>query len=318
MRSIVKLLALALMLWLAAAPARAQTCSATVSSVDFGSPELLAGGTFDAMATLTVSCTQMALLTVVKMCPGIGAGSGGSSGASRLLKNGTNSLTYQLYQDSGYSQGWGSLSETQLGTVPAIILSGGLSGAATATRTIYARLFADPAAPAGTYLSSFTGGQTTFSYASALLGASTNCTGFTGSAVVRPEFTVRATPLPTCAITATDLDFGVAGVLSSAINGQSSLRITCSPGASWSVTMDGGQTGTVASRRMTTTGGDVVSYNLYRDAGRSLVWGSTTNAQASGTGTGATQTLPVYGRVPAQSTPRAGAYSDRIVATINY
>jgi spore coat protein U-like protein len=38
----------------------------------------------------------------------------------------------------------------------------------------------------------------------------------------------------------------------------------------------------------------------------------------SGTGTGLTQPLNVYGRVAPQTTPQPGAYTDTIVATITY
>lgn len=235
--------------------AEAQTCSATVSSIDFGSPDLLAGSTTDALATVTISCTGIPLLSVIKMCPSIGAGSAGSSGSARLLSNGSRTLSYQLFQDSARSQGWGALDNAQLGTVPAIIIGNILSGAGTATRTIYARLYADPTATAGTYVSSFSGSQTAFSYSALLLGASTNCTGFVGTSVVRPEFTVTTSPQPTCTISATDLDFGVKGVLSSAITGQSSIGVTCTQGASWSVTLDGGQSGNTAARAMASTAG---------------------------------------------------------------
>lgn len=301
-----------------ASRAEAQSCSATISSIDFGAPDILSGTPTDALATVTVSCTGIPLLSVIKMCPSIGAGSAGSSGSARLISNGTRTLSYQLFQDSARSQGWGSLDNTSLGTVPGIVIGNILSGAGSATRTLYARLYPDPTATAGTYISNFTGAQTMFSYSTALLGASTTCTGFVGTSVVRPEFTVTATPQPTCTISTADLDFGVKGVLNTAITGQSSIGITCTQGASWSVVLDGGTTGNTAARSMASPAGDTVSYNLYRDAARTSVWGTTTTSQATGTGTGTSQSLPVYGTVPVQSTPKPGAYSDRIVATIRY
>lgn len=300
------------------ARAEAQTCSATVSSVDFGSPDLLSGTPTDALATVTISCSSIPVLSVVKICPSIGAGSAGSSGSARLLSNGSRTLSYQLFQDSARSQGWGALDNTQLGTVPAIIINNLLSGSGTATRTIYARLYADASATAGSYVSNFTGSQTMFSYSALFLGASSNCTGFVGNAVVRPEFTVMTSPQPTCTISATDLDFGVKGVLNTAITGQSSIGVTCTQGASWSVVLDGGTTGNTAARRMTSPAGDTVGYNLFRDAARSSVWDTTATSQATGTGTGVSQNLPVYGSVPAQTTPKPGIYSDRVVATIRY
>ena len=41
-------------------------------------------------------------------------------------------------------------------------------------------------------------------------------------------------------------------------------------------------------------------------------------ATLGGTGTAATQSIPVYGRVPAQATPPPGTYSDTVVATVTY
>jgi spore coat protein U-like protein len=50
-----------------------------------------------------------------------------------------------------------------------------------------------------------------------------------------------------------------------------------------------------------------------------VAWGSTvgTNTE-SGTGTGSTQSLTVYGRVASQTTPNPGTYSDTIVVTVAY
>ncbi|WP_280527698.1 spore coat protein U domain-containing protein [Ciceribacter thiooxidans] len=38
----------------------------------------------------------------------------------------------------------------------------------------------------------------------------------------------------------------------------------------------------------------------------------------TGTGTGLTENVSVYGRVPAQSTPAPGTYTDTIVVTVTY
>ena len=134
----------------------------------------------------------------------------------------------------------------------------------------------------------------------------------------KPVPTGPSSPQQTCTIGTTDLDFGVRGVLNAAITGQSAIDVACTRGTSWSVTLDNGQSGTPASRRMTSSAGDCLSYNLFRDAGRLSLWGAPADMQATGTGTGAAKRLPVYGRVPVQSTPRPGAYTDRITATVKY
>ncbi len=63
-----------------------------------------------------------------------------------------------------------------------------------------------------------------------------------------------------------------------------------------------------------------MGYQLYQDFAHSLVWGSTTGIGANvyaGTGSGAPQSVSVYGLVPsANSSP--GSYSDTITATVSY
>jgi spore coat protein U-like protein len=70
---------------------------------------------------------------------------------------------------------------------------------------------------------------------------------------------------------------------------------------------------TKASTSNTTT------YSVYRNSGHSQVWGNTTGTDTqSGTGTGSSQSLTVYGRVPSQTTPPPGIYTDTIVVTVTY
>ena len=59
-------------------------------------------------------------------------------------------------------------------------------------------------------------------------------------------------------------------------------------------------------------------YQLYLDAARNNAWGETNTVDTyAGTGTGATQVIPVYGRVPSANYP-AQAYTDTVTATIVY
>ncbi|WP_163312923.1 spore coat protein U domain-containing protein, partial [Klebsiella aerogenes] len=60
---------------------------------------------------------------------------------------------------------------------------------------------------------------------------------------------------------------------------------------------------TVASRKMTGTGGALVNYTLYSDNNRTTVWGQTIGTDTvSASGSGAAQSYTVYGRVPVQTT----------------
>lgn len=66
--------------------------------------------------------------------------------------------------------------------------------------------------------------------------------------------------------------------------------------------------------------GAAVVYGLYKDAGRSQPWGdgATPGSTVAGTGTGAAKGYTVYGRVPPQTTPTPGTYSDTVVVTVTY
>jgi spore coat protein U-like protein len=58
---------------------------------------------------------------------------------------------------------------------------------------------------------------------------------------------------------------------------------------------------------------------LYSDALRTLNWGNTSASWVSGTGTGAAQTLTVYGLIPLQTTPApATDYADTVTITVTY
>lgn len=316
--------ALLAMVLLAVMPGRAQavTCSGTITNVDFGADDLLDTAPVDVMGTVTIACTAIPILTVIKLCPSINAGAGGSSGSARLMTGaGGNTLSYQLYQDSSRTLAWGSLTRPDLGTVPVVTLNGGLTGSDSITRTIYARLFAGQSSmPPGSYSSAFTGSQVVFTYAPYLLVGTGSCTGFVGTQNAYPTFNVSAAPGAGCNLTTADLAFPSTGVISGAVSGQTSMTVACTRNTPYSISLDNGQNGTApTARKMKSASGDTVTYGLYRDSSRSQVWGSAASSQGvTGTGSGANLAISVYGQVPAQTTPRPGTYSDRIVATIAY
>ena len=123
-------------------------------------------------------------------------------------------------------------------------------------------------------------------------------------------------------ITANDHDFGNYNPVSGAdVDASSTIDVTCTPSASYTVELNAGATvGGVISARLMTDGSNTLEYNLYTDAGRTTVWGDGTasSVTAAGTGSGAQQSLTVYGRIPASQSVPAGSYSDTVTATINF
>ncbi|MEW7001308.1 spore coat U domain-containing protein [Serratia ureilytica] len=101
--------------------------------------------------------------------------------------------------------------------------------------------------------------------------------------------------------------------------GAGTLSLTCTTGTDYTVALDNGLHVTSGTqRRMASTAGAFISYNLYQDAARTTAWGSGANA-LTGTGTGAAVPLIVYGRVPAAgSTPAADTYNDTVTMTVTW
>jgi spore coat protein U-like protein len=124
-----------------------------------------------------------------------------------------------------------------------------------------------------------------------------------------------------CALTANDLEFGTATVLTSAVTANTSLSITCTSGTPYNVGIDAGTvTGSTTTTRLM-TGGDseTVSFTLWQDAALSTAWGAEQDTDTyAGTGTGAAQSVTVYGQVPAQTTPSASTYSTTLTASVYF
>ena len=134
-------------------------------------------------------------------------------------------------------------------------------------------------------------------------------------------FTVQATIIASCTInSASTLNFGSIGVLTAAVNQTSTLQVQCTNTTPYNIGLDVGTgTGATVAVRKMTSGANTVNYSLYSDSGRTTVWGNTVGTDTvAATGSGASQSYTVYGRVTAQTTPAPGTYSDTVTVTVTY
>jgi spore coat protein U-like protein len=327
------LLALALVAALLLVPARpasaAVTCGASMTSVTFGNVNPL-GGSVDVSANIHWTCTHSGSLGFLlgvfgKMCLSIGTGSGGSMNPRKML-NGTHAMQFQLYLDAGRSQVWGGIDNPPY---PPYALSFNfpiLSGAqASGNVTVYARVPSGQSSLyVGTYANVFSGTHTQldYRYNEVLLGLGTypaSCTSGGTAGTGTFSFTASANVQPSCTVSASDHDFGnVGGFLDASHDGTSAISLRCTNGAAWQVGLDNGQHASETTRRMSGAGG-LVTYELYRDNARNQRWGNTEGSdRVLGTGTGTTQNLTVYGRVPAQAARPAGLYTDVVTVSVTY
>jgi len=135
-------------------------------------------------------------------------------------------------------------------------------------------------------------------------------------------FQVKLTITSECRIvSASTLDFVSNGVINANIDQSSTLNVQCTNTTPYNIGLDAGSNGgTVATRLMKGwPSNETIGYSLYTTAGRSVVWGNTVGTDTvAGTGNGASQGYPIYGRVPAQTTPAAGNYTDTVTVTVTY
>jgi spore coat protein U-like protein len=116
----------------------------------------------------------------------------------------------------------------------------------------------------------------------------------------------------------TTLDFATQGPLVANVDQTATISVTCTTNAPYNVGLDGGGGNNINGRRMI-NGTNTVGYQLYQNSARSTVWGNTPGTDTvPGSGSGAAQTLTVYGRVPPQTTPPAGTYNDAVTVTVSY
>jgi spore coat protein U-like protein len=135
---------------------------------------------------------------------------------------------------------------------------------------------------------------------------------------------VTASVVGNCLVTTTDVAFGnydpVATNASTPADATGTVDVTCIQGVVATIGLDVGANAQGTTRRMADGGANRLEYELYRDAGRSQIWGNTagSNMVLPAAPSTATRTYTVYGRVrQAQNIP-VGSYSDTVVVTVSF
>lgn len=136
-------------------------------------------------------------------------------------------------------------------------------------------------------------------------------------------FLVRITILEGCNIHSTaptNVDFGANFRGVAVPEAVGALGVLCTAGTPYAIALNNGahyHSGD-GTRRMSDNASNYVAYGLFQSSGTSTPWNATNTK--SGTGNGTTQSVPVYGTVPAGATNSApsGLYSDAVTATITF
>jgi len=132
-------------------------------------------------------------------------------------------------------------------------------------------------------------------------------------------FTVTATVLDNCVISATDMNLGTFDGTNN-LAATSNISVSCTNGKAYDVSLSPGNSGNSAARTLS-NGSQTLAYNLYTTVDHDVVWDSTNVVSDTGGGMAVTNTHTVYGQLLASDNTGAidaGTYTDSITATIVY
>jgi spore coat protein U-like protein len=303
---------------MAIGPAFAQTCSASASSVAFGYANAATLNGLTTVGTINEGCAKgWTTFGTLAMCNSIGAGNNSVSQANRTMKLGANSISYQLYTDPAHT-----ILFQMPGSATVSIPYSTTTGSYTSTN-VYAKILSPATGlPAGTYTDNYAGAAQVYVTFDATAPTNPIACGSVGNTYLSatPPFQVVVNYLASCSVSATAMNFGNATVLTANIDAAANLSVICTSLTHYTVALGTGQApgATTTTRQMSGPGG-LISYSLYKNAGRTTNWGNNTGVDTvAGTGTGATQTIPVYGRVPSQAAVSLGTYQDTVIVTLTY
>lgn len=210
-----------------------------------------------------------------------GTGSGATITVRKMTGTGGATLNYQIFMDSARTTNWGNTTGNEV------------TGTGNATVTAYGQIAAAQYATPGTYTDTISSATTSFA--------------------------VTTTVQANCAVSATALAFGA--YAGTTLTASSTITATCTNTTTYNVGLNAG-TGsgaTVATRKMTGPSASILNYKLYSDAGYATNWGNTVGTDTvAKTGSGAAQTLTVYGQIPAGQYVTPGSYADTITVTLTY
>lgn len=144
--------------------------------------------------------------------------------------------------------------------------------------------------------------------------------------VVTSNMTVTASVNATCSITAGAMGFGTYNTLTgAALDGTATLAVQCTKGAITTITLGQGNNPASGSsdvlplRQLKSGLINALSYTLYTDSTRLLIWGNTTlTGMAYVPASASSNNITVYGRIASGQDVPAGSYSDTVVATISF
>ncbi|TMJ61230.1 MAG: spore coat U domain-containing protein [Alphaproteobacteria bacterium] len=290
------------------------TCTLTGPTLTFGTINIFASSTTSGNATLT--CTTTGQAQTFYACLSIGTGTGGTTASNRTLAFGANTIPIQITGGASWPSQIGNGTSYPMEGVVSFSVPRQSSGSYTfpIVVTIPAP---SPLPTPGTYASTFTGTDfqaywdtTSHATCAALVSAGT-------TTIATGTFSASAIVVNQCGVSATNMNFGSASLLTAALSATAQVSVSCNATLPVTIALDNGATGTGPTNRLMKAGGNSIQYGIYKDSAHSQPWGSTLGTNTA-TSTGPSATLTAYGQVPIQAAPTPGSYADVVGVTVTY
>lgn len=286
-------------------------CHAAIASLNFGTISVRDGVSPQTSGPVTISCSGGIAGATAQACLNIGSGSGGSGAGETprfLTDDETAQLAYQLSSQNVVSLGGPIWEDVELS------VSIDAAGEGVAEATLYAEVTAiGMQVTVGDYTSRFDGGlDVALSFGNITCDQSGAASGFIVEAMVEAS----------CTVSVSNMDFGVIdAAIIAPVDQTATVTVTCTNQADYTVGFDQGTHSDAVpglSARNMANGAQLLAYNLYQDAARTIDWGLAPGAVAAGLGTGSTQAITVFGRIFPDQQARAGTYTDSVVVIVTY
>ncbi len=132
---------------------------------------------------------------------------------------------------------------------------------------------------------------------------------------------VSAIILENCTVVALPMVFAPPQGGTAAVDSTSTITLACTPNADFDVALNDGANAVSGARNMKlATGASLLPYEIYQDAARTQVWGSSAGVDTkAGTAPLGVSVLTAYGRIAANDlSVDAGTYSDTVTVTVTF
>ena len=211
---------------LSAGPAFAQSCltpTVTGGVLAFGdvTSQVLANATADASTTINYSCSG-SNNDDIKICISVGNFNGSGT---RTMTGGAGNLDFQIYQDAARTIRWGNPNNA---TIYTLNVNLGPGGSASGSLTLYGRVLAGQTTePPASYSRTMTGSTgNNGQRLTVSTNTGTSCNSITSNSRTY-NFNVTATISELCLVSASTLNFGTQGVLTTNVDQTSTISVQC-------------------------------------------------------------------------------------------